>query len=130
MGRISQGETPALAILHKNIDILPSEKLQAFIGGKLKGNNHYIGRNPFQLVYAARQGFNFNILDRPDFATLDHQIRQRGSAAKQCHARSLFEFRQCVFVMAAEIDCSLYDFALASATGAVATAIGKRKTLA
>jgi hypothetical protein len=32
--------------------------------------------------------------------------------------------------MAAEIDLSLYDFALASATGAVSTPIGKRITFA
>src|SRR5687768_1840119 len=125
MRRISQRVTSALAVLHENIDILPGEELQAFVGGKLQGNNHHVGRDPFQLLNTARQRFDFDILYCPDLAALNDKFRQWHGAAKQSHPRLLLDFRKRTFVMAAEIDLSLYDFALASATRAVSAPIGK-----
>jgi len=103
--------------------------LQPFVGGKLEGDDHHIGRDPFELLHPAWKGFDLDVLYGADFATFNDEFREGYSPAKQCHSRLFFRFRQRVLVIAAEIHCSLYDFALAGSAGAVAAAVGEWKTL-
>jgi hypothetical protein len=77
----------------------------------------------------AREGFDLYILDRSDLAAFDYKLGSWCSAAEKRHACLFFDFSQCGRVIAAVVDRSLYDFALASAARAIAATVRQRKAL-
>src|SRR5574340_952780 len=129
MRRVGQREAPALPVFHENVDVLTGEKLQPLVGGELQINDHYVRGDAFHPVDTAWQRFDFNVFYCPDFAAFDNKFRRWHSTAKKCHACLFLHIRQRGGGIAAEIDGSLYDFALAGAASAVPAAIGQWETL-
>src|SRR5215217_6297060 len=130
MGGVSQRKAPALAIFQEDVDVLSREKLQAFVGGELQGNDHHVWCRPLKFLDAARKCFDLDIFYRSDLAAFNYQVAQWHRAAEQRHAGLFFYFRQCAFAIAAEINRSLYDFALARPACAIAAPVREGKTFA
>ena len=108
----------------------PARNCKRSLGGELQGNDHYVRRHPLQFLDAARECFNLDIFYRSDLTGFNYQVRQRHCTAEQGHAGLFLYFRQRAFIVAAEIHCSLYDFALARSACAVAAAVREGKTFA
>ena len=130
MRRISHRIGAALAVLHEDVDVLPGEKLDAFVCRQLQLQDDDVGRDPAHFLHPAGQFADVELADAADLARFDDQVRQRPGLAEQRRPRFLFELRQNIGLWIAIVHAALENFALARPAGAVAASVGKRKAFA
>ena len=123
---IGQRKTARLFILEQDVDVLSGQELQAFVGRQLEREHHHIRRGPFHLLHAAWHGLDRDVIDRSHLTALKYQIRQRLGATEQRHARDLFRFAQCAFLIFAVIYLTRHHLALACPAYTVAAAVWQR----
>ncbi len=72
--RISQRETPPLAIFEQNINVLASQEAQTRRGWQFQGQFHDIIRELAHTLNPDRQGFNFDLFFPADSWQIQLQI--------------------------------------------------------
>ena len=128
--RIGERKAAPLAVLEQDVDVLPGKELQALVGRQLQMQYHHVMGDFFHFLHAAGHGFDRDITRGPHFPALDHHVGERFGGAEQGHSGVFFTFGKRVFLVIAVIHPAFHDFALATAAGAVAAAVGQGEPFA
>ena len=128
--RVGEREAAPLAVLEQDVDVLPGEELQAFVGRQLQMQYHHVVGDFFHFLHAAGHGFDRDVARSAHFLALDHHVGERLGGAEQGHSGVFFVFGKSTLLVTTVIHPAFQDFALAAAAGAVAAAIGQGESFA
>ena len=108
---------------------MPGKELQPLVGRQLEKQDRHVVGDPVDLLHAAGQGLDRDVLGRAHGARLDHQIAERFGLAEKRLAGLALRRRQGLFLVDAVIHAAGDDLPLAGAAGAVLAAVRKYEAL-
>jgi hypothetical protein len=99
VGRVRHREAAPYAVAHQEVDVLARQELQPLVRGKLEQEPHYVGCHPFELVHAAGQHLDLDVLHAGDLPAFDDRVGQRARLAEERHPGGVLGLRQRVFLV-------------------------------